>query len=65
MKKNAFTVLELLIVIAIIGIISVIVVISINPKERIQSAKYARIISEMVSLDKAFQLVYLDELRTH
>lgn len=61
-KKNGFTLIELLVVIAIIGIISTIVYTSIGT-DPIYKAKFARISSELVSLDKAFYLAYMDEER--
>ena len=63
MKKinsKAFTLIELLIVIAIIGVLVTIVVVAINPVKLINDAKDSRMRADLNQIKAAMQLYYND-----
>src|SRR3989338_2064891 len=62
-RKNGFTLLELLIVIAIIAILSVALVIVLNPAETLKKARDAQRISDLSTLKTAIGL-YLTSTTT-
>ncbi len=59
-KQDGFTVLELLIVVAIIGLLSGILFASINPKEQSEKAKVAKTVQELKSIKDAVVFYVLD-----
>jgi prepilin-type N-terminal cleavage/methylation domain-containing protein len=63
-SKNGFTLIELLVVIAIIGILSGILFVSIKPKEQVDKAKTAKLVSQFNQMEKAFLFCFLDENRS-
>ena len=60
MLKNGFTVLELLIVIAIIGVLASILYLSINPSKRIEEAKMAKVTQELLDIKNAVTFYVID-----
>ena len=65
MKKiqSGFTILELLITIAIIGILTSILFVAINPSAQTQKAKVAKTVSEMKAVKHAVSMYVLDTLK--
>ncbi len=61
-KKNGFTLIELIIVIAIISILFGIIVAVINPAQKIAKAYDSQRLSDMNALNKAVQQFYIDNL---
>ena len=59
-RNKAFTLLEMLIVIAIIAIIAGIVIIAINPGRQLAQARNAERASALNALDKAIKQYYID-----
>jgi prepilin-type N-terminal cleavage/methylation domain-containing protein len=59
-KKSGFTLLELVIVIAIISILFSIIVTVINPAQKIAKAYDSQRLSDMNALNKALQQYYID-----
>ena len=55
-KNSGFTLLELLIVIAIIAVLSVALVIVLNPAEALRKSRDAQRISDLTTLKKAIGL---------
>jgi prepilin-type N-terminal cleavage/methylation domain-containing protein len=62
--QTAFTLIELLIVIAIIAILSVVVVISLNPAEMLRQSRDANRISDLDTINKALALAITDAATT-
>jgi prepilin-type N-terminal cleavage/methylation domain-containing protein len=58
--KKGFTLLEILLVIAVIGILAAIVLVAINPNRQINQARKAGINSEKNQLEKAIQQRLID-----
>lgn len=56
--QKAFTLIELLIVVAILGILSAAVLVAIDPAAKINQAKDANIKSDMSSISNAMQAYY-------
>ncbi|OGY27994.1 MAG: hypothetical protein A2Z42_00065 [Candidatus Woykebacteria bacterium RBG_19FT_COMBO_43_10] len=63
-KIKGFTLVELLIVIAIIGILVTVALIAINPVRVIEDTRDAKYRSEMLQIKTALQL-YFNELNTY
>jgi prepilin-type N-terminal cleavage/methylation domain-containing protein len=61
-KKNGFTLIELIIVIAIISILFGIIVTVINPAQKIAKAYDSQRLSDMNALNKAIQQFFIDNL---
>lgn len=59
-KKSGFTLLELLIVIAIIAILSVVVVLFINPAEMLKKGRDVQRISDLATMKTAISLFLQD-----
>jgi len=57
-SKNAFTIIELLIVIAILGLLAVITLVAMNPGERQAQAKDSGRISSVVQIGNSLQAFY-------
>ncbi len=55
-KTKAFTLLELLIVVAIIGVLSVALVMILNPSEMLKKSRDAQRISDLTALKKAVEI---------
>ncbi|MFA5099182.1 MAG: LamG-like jellyroll fold domain-containing protein [Candidatus Paceibacterota bacterium] len=60
MKPNSFTLIELVIVIAVLSILSAVVVITINPAEQMRSARDSRRAEELTTINKAISLYVAD-----
>jgi prepilin-type N-terminal cleavage/methylation domain-containing protein len=58
--SKGFTLLEILLVIAVIGILAAIVLVSINPNRQINQARQAAINSDKNTIEKALQQVLID-----
>lgn len=56
MKHRGFTLVELLVVIAVIGLISSVAIVATNSSRN--QARYARIIADMAQIGKAAELYY-------
>ncbi len=59
-KPNSFTLIELVIVIAIMAILATVVVLTINPGEQMKSARDSRRAEELASINKAISLYIAD-----
>ncbi len=59
-NNKAFTLIELMIVIAIIGILMTIVIIAINPLQQIQKAQDSKRRADLNQIKAAMQLYYND-----
>lgn len=57
---NGFTLIELVVVIAILGILAIGLVMMINPMAQIQKANDSRRMSDLEQMQKALQLYYQD-----
>ncbi|MEI7765624.1 MAG: prepilin-type N-terminal cleavage/methylation domain-containing protein, partial [bacterium] len=55
-KTKGFTLLELLIVVAIIGVLSVALVMVLNPSEMLKKSRDAQRISDLTALKKAIEI---------
>jgi prepilin-type N-terminal cleavage/methylation domain-containing protein len=64
MHRKAFTLIELLIVIAIISIIAVVVVLTLNPIELLRQSRDSNRVSDMSTLVSAIDLYNSDQLGT-
>ncbi len=60
-NESSFTLVELLIVIAIIGILSAVVVVIINPSQLLLQARDSRRIEEIANINKAILLYITDD----
>lgn len=60
LNRNGFTLVELIVVIAIIGILVTIVIVAIDPAKQIKNAQDARIRSDLQAMKTAWQLYYND-----
>jgi len=56
--QKAFTLIEILVVVVILGIIAVIVLLSINPTKKINAAKDSRVKSDISQIVNALQTYY-------
>jgi prepilin-type N-terminal cleavage/methylation domain-containing protein len=63
-KKKAFTLIELLLVITIIGILTVIVFVSLNPAQRLKDARDAKRISDVNTFLTAIHTYIIDNKGT-
>jgi len=61
MYRRAFTLIELLIVIAIIAILAVVVVLTLNPAQLLAQSRDANRISDMATLQSAINLYNTDQ----
>jgi type IV pilus assembly protein PilA len=58
--KSAFTLLELLLVIAVIAILAGIILVALNPAERLQDANTVKTLSNSKDIEKALQAYIVD-----
>lgn len=63
-KEKAFTILELIVVLAIVATIATITIIAINPDEQLKKAKTSKLVSQFNQIEKAFIFAFLDEGRS-
>ncbi|MFA5099050.1 MAG: type II secretion system protein, partial [Candidatus Paceibacterota bacterium] len=59
-KPNSFTLIELVIVIAVLAILSAVVVITINPAEQMRSARDSSRMSDLQTINSAIGLYMAD-----
>ncbi|MFA5099189.1 MAG: type II secretion system protein, partial [Candidatus Paceibacterota bacterium] len=59
-RPNSFTLIELVIVIAVLAILSAVVIITINPAEQMKSARDSRRAEELTTINKAISLYVAD-----
>lgn len=59
-NQVAFTLVELLIVIAIVSILAAVVVIAINPTQLLKQARDKKRVTDLLNMQKAFSLYALD-----
>ena len=60
-QKSAFTLIELLIVIAIVAILAVVVVLTLNPAQMLAQGRDSNRISDMSTLNTAVNLYTTDQ----
>jgi len=60
--KKGFTIIELLVVVAIVSIIAIVVVLTLNPPDLFRQARDTSRISDMGTLNKAISLYYQDAM---
>lgn len=56
LNENAFTLIEIILVVAIIGIISAVVIVSLKPAELMDNARYSRASQELTQIGKALEM---------
>lgn len=59
-KQNGFTLVEMLVVIALVGVIAAAAIMGINPLAQIQKSNDAHRKSDLASLQRALELYYQD-----
>ncbi len=59
-KRNGFTLIELILVVAIMGVLSVGVMLTLNPFAQVQKASDARRKSDLSQIQKALETYYQD-----
>lgn len=61
-KRDGFTLVELLIVIAIIGVLGTVVIITLNPAELVKQARDSTWLSDIDTINKALAITQIDAL---
>ncbi len=64
-KRKGFTLIELLIVIGIIAILAAAVIIAVNPGEKLAQARDNRRERDLIALESAVYIEWIDENRIH